>query len=82
MKNKWFQVTVAVVIWGFIANSSFSHHGGMIGRFMHRTVGRVLPPEILGIPSLTIVFIIFTVIFARLAYLFIFNEKEEPATKS
>lgn len=81
MKNKWFQVTIAVILWAFFANSLFSPHGGFIGRFIHRIVGKILPPDILGMPSLTIVFIILTIIYSRLAYAVIFSDRNREQSK-
>lgn len=75
MKNEWFLVNIAVVLWGLLADSIFTPRGYFIVDNIRQTVERMISPKIWGIPSMTILFTVFTVLYICASYHIIFADE-------
>lgn len=77
MKNKWFLVNIAVAIWGLLADSLFTPRGYPLTHSMYQIVARMISPKILGIPSMTVLFTVFTVLYICASYQLIFADESD-----
>lgn len=81
MNNKWIQLLIAAVLWGFLAKNVIGG-GSFLGKLFHNVAGAILPDQILGISGGIFLFIIFSLIYALLAYFVIFYAEKLEARKN